>query len=150
MTSGTGLLYFTFSHCDDIRAGDVDQHQSGVLISNSQGKAVAFVLFNLQDRSRLFLGHGAGVYEGQVIGVHNRLSDLAIDCLTGKKLINMRASSIDGATALVPPAEMTLEQALEFIDNDKLVEVTPTSIRIRKRHLTENDRHRIMRGTKEE
>ena len=150
MTSGTGLLYSTFSHYDDVRAGDVGQRQNGVLISNGQGKAVAFALFSLQDRGKLFLGHGAEVYEGQIIGIHSRSNDLTVNCLTGKKLTNMRASGTDEATVLVPPVKMTLEQALEFIDDDELVEVTPTSVRIRKRHLTENDRKRAMRGAKED
>ena len=131
-------------------SGRSGQRNNGVLISNGQGKAVAFALFGLQDRGKLFLGHGAEVYEGQIIGIHSRSNDLTVNCLTGKKLTNMRASGTDEATVLVPPVKMTLEQALEFIDDDELVEVTPTSIRIRKRHLTENDRKRAMRGAKEE
>ncbi|VDZ85525.1 Tyrosine phosphorylated protein A [Kluyvera intermedia] len=150
MTSGTGLLYSTFSHYDDVRPGEVGQRQNGVLISNGQGKAVAFALFSLQDRGKLFLGHGAEVYEGQIIGIHSRSNDLTVNCLTGKKLTNMRASGTDEATTLVPAQKMTLEQALEFIDDDELVEVTPISIRIRKRHLTENDRKRASRGPKED
>ncbi|HCS2046234.1 TPA: translational GTPase TypA, partial [Shigella sonnei] len=150
MTSGTGLLYSTFSHYDDVRPGEVGQRQNGVLISNGQGKAVAFALFGLQDRGKLFLGHGAEVYEGQIIGIHSRSNDLTVNCLTGKKLTNMRASGTDEAVVLVPPIRMTLEQALEFIDDDELVEVTPTSIRIRKRHLTENDRRRANRAPKDD
>jgi len=150
MTSGTGLLYSTFSHYDDIRPGEIGQRQNGVLISNGQGKAVAYALFSLQDRGKLFLGHGAEVYEGQIIGIHTRSNDLTVNCLTGKKLTNMRASGTDEATVLVPPVKMTLEQALEFIDDDELVEVTPTSIRPRKRHLTENDRRRANRSAKDE
>ncbi|AKJ40771.1 ribosome-dependent GTPase TypA [Pragia fontium] len=149
MTSGTGLLYSTFSHYDDVRPGEIGQRQNGVLISNGQGKAVAFALFSLQDRGKLFLGHGAEVYEGQIIGIHSRSNDLTVNCLTGKKLTNMRASGTDEATTLVPAIKMSLEQALEFIDDDELVEVTPVSIRIRKRHLTENDRKRANRGPKE-
>ena len=149
MTSGTGLLYSTFSHYDDVRTGEIGQRQNGVLISNGQGKAVAFALFSLQDRGKLFLGHGAEVYEGQIIGIHSRSNDLTVNCLTGKKLTNMRASGTDEATTLVPAIKMSLEQALEFIDDDELVEVTPTSIRIRKRHLTENDRKRAGRGSKD-
>nr|WP_263009566.1 ribosome-dependent GTPase TypA [Dickeya zeae] len=150
MTSGTGLLYSTFSHYDDIRPGEIGQRQNGVLISNGQGKAVAYALFSLQERGKLFLGHGAEVYEGQIIGIHTRSNDLTVNCLTGKKLTNMRASGTDEATVLVPAVKMSLEQALEFIDDDELVEVTPTSIRLRKRHLTENDRRRANRSTKEE
>lgn len=149
MTSGTGLLYSTFSHYDDVRPGDIGQRQNGVLVSNGQGKAVAFALFSLQDRGKLFLGHGAEVYEGQIIGIHSRSNDLTVNCLTGKKLTNMRASGTDEATTLVPAIKMSLEQALEFIDDDELVEVTPQSVRIRKRYLTENDRKRANRGPKE-
>lgn len=146
MTSGTGLLYSTFSHYDDVRPGDIGQRQNGVLISNGQGKAVAFALYKLQDRGKLFIGHGTEVYEGQIIGIHSRSNDLTVNCLTGKQLTNMRASGTDEATTLVPFLKKTLEQALEFIDDDELVEVTPQSIRIRKRHLTENDRKRAGRG----
>jgi len=149
LTSGTGLLYSTFSHYDDVKQGEIGQRQNGVLISNAQGKAVAFALFSLQDRGKLCLGHGAEVYEGQIIGIHSRSNDLTVNCLTGKKLTNMRASGTDEATTLVPPIKMSLEQALEFIDDDELVEITPLSIRIRKRHLTENDRKRATRGRKE-
>ncbi|MBW7984237.1 ribosome-dependent GTPase TypA [Enterobacillus tribolii] len=147
MTSGTGLLYSTFSHYDDVRPGEIGQRQNGVLISNGQGKAVAYALYSLQDRGKLFLGHGAEVYEGQIIGIHSRSNDLTVNCLTGKKLTNMRASGTDEATTLSPPVKMSLEQALEFIDDDELVEVTPTSIRLRKRHLTENDRRRANRSS---
>ncbi|AUG98734.1 ribosome-dependent GTPase TypA [Pectobacteriaceae bacterium CE70] len=150
MTSGTGLLYSTFSHYDDVRPGEIGQRQNGVLISNGQGKAVAYALYSLQDRGKLFLGHGAEVYEGQIIGIHTRSNDLTVNCLTGKKLTNMRASGTDEATTLVPAIKMSLEQALEFIDDDELVEVTPHSIRLRKRHLTENDRRRANRTTKED
>lgn len=149
MTSGTGLLYSTFSHYDDIRPGEIGQRINGVLISNGTGKALAYALFSLQDRGRLFLGHGAEVYEGQIIGIHTRSNDLTVNCLTGKKLTNMRASGTDEATTLSTPIKMSLEQALEFIDDDELVEVTPQSIRLRKRHLTENDRRRANRGPKE-
>lgn len=146
MTSGTGLLYSTFSLYDDVRPGEIGGRQNGVLISNGQGKAVAYALYSLQDRGKLFLGHGAEVYEGQIIGIHSRSNDLTVNCLTGKKLTNMRASGTDEATTLSPPIKMTLEQALEFIDDDELVEVTPQSIRLRKRHLTENDRRRANRS----
>ncbi|MBT9431945.1 translational GTPase TypA [Candidatus Sodalis endolongispinus] len=146
MTSGTGLLYSTFSHYDDMRPGEIGQRQNGVLISNGQGKAVAYALYSLQDRGRLFLGHGAEVYEGQIIGIHTRSNDLTVNCLTGKKLTNMRASGTDEATTLVPAIKMSLEQALEFIDDDELVEVTPQSIRFRKRYLTENERKRANRS----
>ncbi|OKP03592.1 ribosome-dependent GTPase TypA [Xenorhabdus eapokensis] len=146
MTSGTGLLYATFSHYDDIRPGEIGRRQNGVLISNGQGKAVAYALYGLQERGKLFLGHGTEVYEGQIIGIHSRSNDLTVNCLTGKKLTNVRASGTDEATTLSPHIKKTLEQALEFIDDDELVEVTPVSIRLRKRHLTENDRRRANRS----
>ncbi len=146
MTSGTGLLYATFSHYDDIRPGEIGRRQNGVMISNGQGKAVAYALYSLQDRGKLFLGHGAEVYEGQVIGIHSRSNDLTVNCLTGKKLTNVRASGTDEATTLSPHIKKTLEQALEFIDDDELVEVTPVSIRLRKRYLTENERRRAYRS----
>jgi GTP-binding protein len=149
MTSGTGLLYSSFSHYDDVRPGEIGQRQNGVMISNGQGKAVAYALYSLQDRGRLFLGHGAEVYEGQIIGIHTRSNDLTVNCLTGKKLTNMRASGTDEATTLVTPITLSLEQALEFIDDDELVEVTPHSIRLRKRYLTENDRKRANRSSRE-
>ncbi|SQI33960.1 Tyrosine phosphorylated protein A [Leminorella richardii] len=149
MTSGTGLLYSTFSHYDDIRPGEIGQRNNGVMISNGTGKALAYALYSLQDRGRLFLGHGVEVYEGQIIGIHTRSNDLTVNCLTGKKLTNVRASGTDEATTLSPAIKMTLEQALEFIDDDELVEVTPQSIRLRKRHLTENDRKRAYRSGKE-
>ncbi|MXP67956.1 translational GTPase TypA [Pantoea sp. Aalb] len=148
MTSGTGFLYSTFSHYDDVRLEEVWRRRNGVLISNGQGKAVAFSLFNLQNRGKLFLGHGSIVYEGQIIGIHNRPNDLTVNCLTGKKLTNMRASGTDEATTLIPALKMTLEQSIEFIEDDELVEVTPYSIRLRKRCLTENERKRALRHTK--
>ncbi|HGJ5875533.1 MAG TPA: translational GTPase TypA [Arsenophonus sp.] len=146
MTSGTGLLYATFSHYDDVRPGEIGRRQNGVMISNGQGKVVAYALYSLQDSGKLFLGHGAEVYEGQIIGIHSRSNDLTVNCLTGKKLTNIRASGKDEATTLSPPVKKTLEQALEFIDDDELVEVTPQSIRLRKRYLTENDRRRAYRN----
>lgn len=146
MTSGTGLLYSTFSHYDDVRPGEIGQRNNGVLISNGTGKALEYALHGLQERGKLFIGHGVEVYEGQIIGIHSRSNDLTVNCLTGKKLTNMRASGTDESTSLSPPIKMTLEQSLEFIDDDELVEVTPVSIRLRKRHLTENDRKRANRG----
>ncbi|CAA2930780.1 translational GTPase TypA [Arsenophonus endosymbiont of Bemisia tabaci] len=148
LTSGTGLLYATFSHYDDVRPGEIGRRQNGVMISNGQGKAIAYALYSLQDRGKLFLGHGAEVYEGQIIGIHSRSNDLTVNCLTGKKLTNVRASGTDEATTLSPLIKKTLEQALEFIDDDELVEVTPQSIRLRKRYLTENDRRRAYRNKK--
>ena len=148
MTSGSGLIYHTFDHYGPHKGGTIGQRANGVLISNGTGKAVTYSLFNLQERGRLFAEHGDEVYEGQIIGMHNRANDLTINCLRGKQLTNVRASGTDEAQTLSPAVKYTLEQALEFIDDDELVEVTPESIRIRKKLLTENDRKRAGRGGK--
>lgn len=147
MTSGTGLLYSSFSHYDDVKPGEIGQRKNGVLISNATGKALAYALFGLQERGKLMIDHGVDVYEGQIIGIHSRGNDLTVNCLQGKKLTNMRASGKDDAIVLTTPVRLSLEQALEFIDDDELVEVTPQSIRVRKRLLTENDRKRAGRTT---
>ena len=146
MTSGSGLLYHTFDHYGPYKGGIIGQRQNGVLISNATGKALTYALFNLQERGKLFTKHADEVYEGQIIGIHNRANDLTVNCLKGKQLTNVRASGTDEAQVLTTPILYTLEQALEFINDDELVEVTPESIRIRKRHLTENDRKRAARG----
>ena len=145
MTSGSGLLYHTFSHYDKHKGGEIGQRKNGVLIANAAGKALTNALYNLQERGRLFIGHGVEVYEGMIIGIHSRDNDLTVNALKGKQLTNVRAAGTDEAQTLVPPIRMSLEQALEFIDNDELVEVTPKSIRIRKKLLTENDRKRASR-----
>jgi GTP-binding protein len=142
MTSGTGILTSTFSHYGPIKAGDVTSRQNGVLVSMATGTALTYSLETLQSRGKLFLDPGQAVYEGQLCGIHSRDSDLVINPTKGKKLDNMRASGKDEVIPLVPPIKHTLEQALEFIDDDELVEVTPKSIRLRKKHLTENDRKR--------
>ena len=147
MTSGTGLLYSTFSHYDDVKPGEIGQRKNGVLISNATGKALAYALWGLQERGKLMVDHGVEVYEGQIIGIHSRSNDLTVNCLQGKKLTNMRASGKDDAIQLTTPVKLTLEQAIEFIDDDELVEVTPASIRVRKKLLTENDRKRANRTT---
>ncbi|MBO1254343.1 translational GTPase TypA [Alteromonas sp. 5E99-2] len=146
MTSGSGLLYHTFDHYGPHKGGKIGQRKNGVLIANAAGKALTNALFNLQERGRLFIGHGVEVYEGMVIGIHSRDNDLTVNALKGKQLTNVRASGTDEAQSLVPPVVMTLEQALEFIDDDELVEVTPESIRIRKKLLTENERKRAGRS----
>ncbi|OLQ86542.1 GTP-binding protein TypA [Vibrio ponticus] len=148
LTSGSGLLYHTFDHYGPHKGGTIGQRNNGVLISNATGKALTYALFNLQERGRLFTEHADEVYEGQVIGIHNRSNDLTVNCLKGKQLTNVRASGTDEAQVLTPAIKYTLEQALEFIDDDELVEVTPASIRIRKKHLTENDRKRASRDAK--
>ncbi len=145
MTSGTGLLYSSFSHYDDVRPGEIGQRKNGVLIANATGKALAYALWGLQERGKLMIDHGAEIYEGQIIGIHSRSNDLTVNALQGKKLTNMRASGKDDAIALTTPIHFTLEQALEFIDDDELVEVTPNFIRIRKKFLTELDRRRANR-----
>ena len=148
MTSGSGLLYHSFDHYGPHKGGDIGQRQNGVLVCNQTGKAVTYSLFFLQDRGRLFLGHATEVYEGQIVGIHNRSNDLTVNCIRGKQLTNVRSSGTDEAQTLSPAIILTLEQALEFIDVDELVEVTPLSIRIRKKLLTENERKRAARPAK--
>jgi GTP-binding protein len=148
MTSGSGLIYHTFDHYGPHKGGVIGQRKSGVLIANATGKALTNALFNLQSRGRLFIGHGVEVYEGMVIGIHARENDLTVNALKGKQLTNVRASGTDEAQSLVPPIIMSLEQALEFIDNDELVEVTPISTRIRKKLLTDNLRKQAGRPAK--
>ena len=124
----------------------MDLNPNGVLISNGTGKCLTFGLFNLQERGRLFSSHGDEVYEGMIIGIHSRGNDLVVNPLKGKQLTNVRASGTDEAQVLTPPIRKTLEQALEFIDDDELVEVTPNHIRIRKRLLKEHERKRDKRS----
>jgi len=145
LTSGSGLMYHSFDHYGPFKGGKIGQRTNGVLISNAQGKALAYALFNLQERGRLMVSHADEVYEGQVVGVHNRSNDLTVNVLKGKQLTNIRAAGTDEALTLTPPIKLSLEQALEFIDDDELVEITPKSIRIRKRLLTENERKRASR-----
>jgi GTP-binding protein len=116
-----------------------------VLVSNENGDAVAYALFNLQERGRLFVGPGEKLYEGMIIGIHNRDNDLVVNPIRTKKLTNIRAAGKDDAILLTPPIQLTLEYAVEFIADDELVEVTPASIRIRKRFLTEQERKRAAR-----
>ncbi|MEP1742704.1 MAG: translational GTPase TypA [Kangiellaceae bacterium] len=149
-TSGSGLIYHTFDAYGPAFKGKLAQRHSGVLISNGTGKALGYALFNFQERGRLFIGHGVEVYEGMVIGIHARDNDLTVNPLKGKQLTNVRASGTDENIQLSPPIQMTLEQSLEFIDDDELVEVTPESIRIRKKYLTENERKRASRLPKED
>lgn len=148
LTSGSGLIYHTFLEYGPHKGGEIGQRLNGVIIANATGKALTNALFNLQSRGRLFIGHGVDVYEGQIIGIHSRDNDLTVNALKGKQLTNVRSSGTDEAQTLTPPIIMSLEQALEFIDNDELVEVTPESIRIRKKFLKENDRKREGRSPK--
>ncbi|WP_435275579.1 translational GTPase TypA [Psychrobium sp. nBUS_13] len=145
MTSGSGLIYHTFEEYAEHKGGDIGQRANGVLISNATGKALTYSLFNLQQRGRLFASHADEVYEGQLLGIHSRDNDLTVNALKGKQLTNVRSSGTDEAQVLTPPIVYTLEQALEFIDDDELVEVTPVSIRLRKKLLTENERKRANR-----
>ena len=142
MTSGSGIMTSIFDHYGPAKAGELAGRQNGVLVSMATGKALAYALFNLQERGRLFLGHGAEIYEGQVIGIHSRNNDLPVNPTKAKQLTNIRAAGTDENLVLVPRIKHTLEQALEFIQDDELVEVTPESIRIRKKLLKENERKR--------
>jgi GTP-binding protein len=145
MTRGTGLLHHVFDHYGPVVQRQLGQRPNGVLISNGQGVALAYSLFSLQERGRLCIGANEEVYEGMIIGMNNRLDDLVVNPLKGKKLTNMRASGKDEAVVLSPPIRFSLEQAMEFIDDDELIEVTPTSVRLRKRNLKETDRKRSER-----
>ena len=147
-TSGTGLIYHVFEHYGEAHKGGIAPRGNGALISNGTGKALGFALFNLQERGKLFIGANEDVYEGQVIGLHSRSNDLTVNPLKGKQLTNVRASGTDEHIVLTPLIRMSLEQALEAIEDDELVELTPKSIRIRKRHLTENDRKKASRAAK--
>jgi GTP-binding protein len=147
MTRGTGLLHHVFDHYGPVVQRELGQRPNGVLISNGQGTALAYSLFSLQERGRLCIGANEEVYEGMIIGMNNRDDDLVVNPLKGKKLTNMRASGKDEAVVLSPPIRFSLEQAMEFIDDDELIEVTPNSIRLRKRYLSENQRKRGGRET---
>ena len=146
MTSGTGIMTSSFSHYGPMKAGQVAKRQNGVLISMVQGTCLGYALFSLQDRGRLFAKPQLEVYEGMIIGINSRSDDMVVNPTKAKQLTNVRASGTDDALTLVPAIEFTLEQALEFIEDDELVEVTPKSIRIRKRYLTENERKRNRSG----
>ncbi len=147
LSSGTGLIYHIFDHYGPRIEGTIGQRQNGVLISTATGKALAYALFNLQERGRLMIGHAESVYEGMVVGIHSRANDLVVNPLKAKQLNNIRAAGTDENLILTKPVKMTLEQALEFIDDDELVEVTPHSIRIRKKLLLEHERKRASRDS---
>ncbi len=144
-TAGTGLIYHVFDKYDRRIAASIGQRVNGVLVSMVAGKALAYALFNLQERGRLFIGHGDPVYEGMLCGIHSRGNDLVVNPTKAKQLTNIRAAGTDEDLLLTPPIRMSLEQALEFIDDDELVEVTPTSIRLRKKLLLETERKRDSR-----
>lgn len=142
LTSGSGIMTSIFDHYGPVKGGTIAKRKNGVLVSMVKGKTLAYGLFNLQDRGRLFLGHGEEIYEGQIVGIHSRDNDLVVNPTKAKQLTNIRAAGTDEALTLVPPIRHTLEQALEFIEEDELVEVTPHHVRLRKKLLTENERKR--------
>ncbi|MBA55099.1 MAG: translational GTPase TypA [Pseudomonadales bacterium] len=142
LTSGTGIMNSTFSHYGPAKEGEVTKRQNGVLISMITGKTLGYALFNLQERGRLMIDPNVEVYEGQVIGIHSRGNDLVVNPTKAKQLTNIRAAGTDENIILTPPIKYSLEQALDFIDKDELVEVTPSSIRIRKKFLKEHERKR--------
>jgi GTP-binding protein len=145
LTSGTGLLHHVFDHYGPLSRGTIAGRSNGVLVSMVDGKALAYALYNLQDRGRLFIAHGEIVYEGMVIGIHSRGNDLVVNPLKAKQLTNIRAAGSDENILLSPPVRLSLEQAMEFIDDDELVEVTPQAIRVRKKFLKEHERKRAAR-----
>ena len=144
-TSGTGLMYHVFEDYAPRVPGHIAQRNNGALVSMVQGKALAYALFNLQERGRLFLGHGAPVYEGMIIGIHQRNNDLVVNPTKAKQLTNVRAAGTDENLVLSPPIRFSLEQSLEFLDDDELLEVTPKNLRLRKKLLTESDRKKDSR-----
>ena len=148
-TSGTGLIYHVFDHYGPVKKGDIGQRINGVMISMVAGKALGYALFNLQERGRLFIDHGTEVYEGMIIGIHSRDNDLVVNPTKAKQLTNIRAAGSDENILLTPPIRLSLEQALEFIDDDELVEVTPKSIRLRKKLLLEHERKKASRSAAE-
>ena len=145
LTRGTGLMSHTFDSYQPVREGGVGERRNGVLISQDDGAAVAYALWKLQDRGRMFVSPGEPLYEGMIIGIHSRDNDLVVNPIKGKQLTNVRSSGTDEAVRLVPPIQMSLEYAVEFIDDDELVEVTPQSIRLRKRYLKEHERRSASR-----
>jgi len=145
VTAGTGLLFHVFDHYGPVAEGAIAKRPNGVMISNGMGMAPAYALVSLQERGRLLIGEGVEIYEGQLVGIHAKDNDLTVNALRAKQLTNIRAAGKDENVQLTPPIRMSLEQALEFIEDDELVEVTPKGIRLRKKHLTENDRKRASR-----
>ena len=146
LTSGTGLKYHVFDHYGPANQSGIAPRRNGAMIANAQGKVLGYALFNLQDRGRMLVSPGDEVYEGQIVGIHSRDNDLVVNPLKAKQLTNIRAAGSDENILLTPPIRFSLEQALEFIEDDELVEITPTAIRIRKRFLKEHERKRAGRG----
>ncbi len=146
LTSGSGLMYHVFDRYAPRSPAVIEQRTNGAMIANGTGKALPYALFNLQERGRMLVAAGESVYEGQVVGIHARDNDLVVNPLKAKQLTNIRAAGKDANVLLTPPVRLTLEQALEFIEDDELVEITPESIRVRKRYLKEHERKRASRG----
>ena len=146
VTAGTGLLFHVFDHYGPRSEGAIAKRPNGVMISNGQGPSPAYSLVSLQERGRLLISEGDEIYEGQLVGIHAKDNDLTVNALRAKQMTNIRAAGKDETVQLTPPVKMSLEQALEFIEDDELVEVTPKQIRLRKKHLTENDRKRASRA----
>ena len=146
LTSGSGILTNIFDHYGPVQSSLTSTRHNGVLVSMVAGKALGYALYTLQERGRLFIGPQTEVYEGMIIGLHSRDNDLVVNPTKAKQLTNVRASGTDEAIVLTPAVRHTLEQALEFIEDDELVEVTPVSIRLRKKLLTENERKRAKKG----
>lgn len=144
MTRGTGIMSHVFDEYGPVRP-EIASRRNGVLISAEQGEAVAYALWKLQERGRMFVSPGDRLYEGMVIGIHSRDNDLVVNPIKGKQLTNVRASGTDEAVTLTPPILLTLESAIEFISDDELVEITPKTIRVRKRYLQEHDRKKASR-----
>jgi len=147
LTSGTGILTHVFDHYGPMGGQHIGQRRNGVLVSGNDGKAVAYALFNLQERGSLFVEHNSPVYEGMLIGIHSRDNDLTVNPLKAKELTNVRAAGSDENVILTPPTRLDLEQALEFINDDEMVEITPRAIRLRKRWLKENERRKAARAS---
>jgi GTP-binding protein len=147
LTRGTGIKSHVFEKYAPVK-GELPSRRNGVLISSEQGEAVAFALFNLEERGRMFVSPGERLYVGMVVGIHSRDNDLIVNPVKGKKLTNVRAAGKDENVVLTPPIQLTLESAVEFIEDDELVEVTPKSIRLRKRFLSEHERKRAAREDK--
>lgn len=146
MTSGTGLMHHVFDHYGPCLKEVIAPRKNGVLISNAAGKATAYSLWNLEDRGKMFIGPQTEVYEGMIVGIHSRDNDLVVNVIKGKQLTNMRASGSDENIILTPPIKLTLEKAIEFIDDDELVEITPQFIRLRKKFLKEHERKKASRS----
>ena len=150
MTSGTGILTHVFDHFGEVKGGEISGRNNGVLVSMITGKALGYALFNLQERGRLMIDPNVDIYEGQIVGIHSRGNDLPVNPTKAKQLTNVRASGSDENILLTPPVKMSLEQALEFVEDDELVEVTPTAIRVRKKLLKEHERKRASRDKNKE